>query len=98
MQIQSDGVRLANANRWVDDGVFSRDLIDLAMMNPRQPLLRQAAANAKQAHGKAVRECLDRAIDRFQNRLGKAERYMEIMAMNCVKALLCQRMRGLSRF
>ena len=28
---------LANADRWLDDGVFSRDLIDLAMMTPRLP-------------------------------------------------------------
>lgn len=88
---------LANADRWGDDGVFSRDLIDLAMMNPRLPLLRQAAAKAEQAYGNSVRNCLDKAIDRFQNRLGHAERCMEVMAMECPKALLWQRMRGLSR-
>lgn len=27
---------LANSDRWVDDSVFSRDLIDLAMNAPRQ--------------------------------------------------------------
>lgn len=89
---------LANADRWGDDGVFSRDIIDLAMMNPRLPLLRQAAAKAEQAYGRSVRDCLGRAIDRFQNRLGHAERCMEVMAMNCPKALLWQRMRGLSQF
>ena len=88
---------LANADRWGDDGVFSRDLIDLAMMNPRLPLLRQAAAKAEQAYGNSVRNCLDKAIDRFLNRLGHAERCMEVMAMDCPKALLWQRMRGLSR-
>lgn len=88
---------LANADRWGDDGVFSRDLIDLAMMNPRLPLLRQATAKAEQAYGKSVRDCLDKAIDRFKNRLGHAERCMEVMAMDCPKALLWQRMRGLSR-
>ena len=86
---------LANADRWGDDGVFSRDLIDLAMMNPRLPLLRQAAAKAEQAYGNSVRNCLDKAIDRFLNRLGHAERCMEVMAMDCPKALLWQRMRGL---
>ena len=88
---------LANADRWGDDGVFSRDLIDLAMMNPRLPLLRLAAAKAEQAYGNSVRNCLDKAIDRFLNRLGHAERCMEVMAMDCPKALLWQRMRGLSR-
>ena len=31
---------LANSDRWPDDGVFSRDLIDLAMMRPSLQLLR----------------------------------------------------------
>ena len=40
---------LANSDRWADDGVFSRDLIDLAMMQPRLPLLRRALAKAEGA-------------------------------------------------
>jgi hypothetical protein len=28
---------LANSDRWNDDGVFNRDVIDLAMMNPSLP-------------------------------------------------------------
>lgn len=35
---------LANSDRWNDDGVFTRDLIDLAMMNPPLSPLRQAVA------------------------------------------------------
>ncbi|HJW10287.1 MAG TPA: nucleotidyl transferase AbiEii/AbiGii toxin family protein, partial [Albitalea sp.] len=38
---------LANSDRWADDGVFSRDLIDLAMMQPALPLLRRAVAKAQ---------------------------------------------------
>lgn len=91
------GKMLANADRWGDDGVFSRDLIDLAMMNLRLPLLRQATAKAEMAYGKSVRECLDKAIDGFQKRLGHAEHCMKVMAMDCPKALLWQRVRGLSR-
>lgn len=43
---------LANSDRWGDDGVFSRDLIDLAMMRPSLGLLRQAVAKAEQAYGR----------------------------------------------
>lgn len=43
---------LANSERWGDDGVFSRDLIDLAMMRPSLGLLRQAVAKAEQAYGR----------------------------------------------
>ena len=31
---------LANSDRWADDSVFSRDIIDLAMMKPGASLLR----------------------------------------------------------
>ena len=37
---------LANADRWADDAVMSRDLIDLAMMQPGKALFRLAAAKA----------------------------------------------------
>ena len=30
---------LANSDRWADDGVFSRDLIDLAMLQPEVALV-----------------------------------------------------------
>jgi len=33
---------LANSDQWGDDGVFNRDVIDLAMMKPSLALLRQA--------------------------------------------------------
>ena len=48
---------LANSDRWMDDGVFSRDLIDLAMMAPALPLLRQAVAKAEQAYGTSICRC-----------------------------------------
>lgn len=48
------GKLLANSDRWTDEGffndegVFNRDLIDLAMMRPSTNLLREAVAKAKQ--------------------------------------------------
>lgn len=91
------GKLLANADRWNDDGVFSRDLIDLAMMNPPLPLLRQAVAKAEQAYGQSVLRALAKAIDKFQTRPGWAERCMQAMAMEAPKALLWQQVRKLQR-
>ena len=54
---------LANADRWADPSVFSRDLIDLAMMCPPPGLLDGAIAKAATAYGDSVRQCLLRAID-----------------------------------
>ena len=88
---------LANSDRWNDDGVFSRDLIDLAMMNPALALLRQAIAKAEPAYGAAIRGDLGKAIDALQNRHGWLERCMQVMAMEMPKALLWQQVRKLRR-
>jgi hypothetical protein len=88
---------LANADRWSDDGVFSRDVIDLAMMRPSLPLLRQALLKAQGAYGEAVARELERAIDRLQNRPDWLERCMQVMAMKLPKALLWSRIRALRR-
>lgn len=88
---------LANSDRWADDGVFSRDVIDLAMMQPRLPLLRQAITKAEEAYGQAIRVDLEKAIQRLQQRQGWLERCMQMMAMTLPKALVWQRVRNLHK-
>lgn len=88
---------LANSDRWADDGVFNRDLIDLAMMKPSLPLLRRAVAKAEGAYGGAILRDLDRALDRLKNRQGWLERCMQVMAIDLPKALVWQRLRALRR-
>ena len=88
---------LANSDRWADDGVFSRDLIDLAMLQPGLPLLRQAIAKAEVAYGHAIRIDLEKAIQQLQQRQGWLERCMQAMAMRLPKALIWQRLRNLHK-
>lgn len=88
---------LANSDRWGDDGVFNRDVIDLAMMDPSLDLLRQAVAKAETAYGQAIRQDLGKAIQRMQERHGWLERCMQAMAMNLPKALVWQKLRSLRR-
>jgi hypothetical protein len=88
---------LANSDRWADDGVFSRDVIDLAMMNPSLSLLRDAVAKAEGSYGEAIRRDLGKAIRRLQERDDWLERCMEVMAMEMPKAQLWQRLRSLRR-
>jgi hypothetical protein len=88
---------LANSDRWGDDGVFNRDVIDLAMMQPRLPLLRQAIGKAESAYGRAILADLEKALDRFQQRAGWLDRCMQALAMNVPKAILWQRLRALRR-
>lgn len=88
---------LANSDRWNDDGVFNRDIIDLAMMNPSLSLLRLAVAKAEIAYGQAIRRDLDRSIDRLQSRNDWLERCMQVMSMELPKAVLWQKLRKLRR-
>lgn len=88
---------LANSDRWADDGVFSRDLIDIAMMQPRLPLLRQAMAKAGSAYGEAIRVDLEKAINQLQQRHGWLEHCMQTMSMTLPKALIWQRLRNLHK-
>lgn len=88
---------LANADRWSDDSVFSRDVIDLAMMSPSLPLLRKALLKAQGAYGEAIARDLDRAIERLQNRLDWLERCLQVMAITLPKAVLWSKIRALRR-
>lgn len=88
---------LANSDRQADDGVFSRDVIDLAMMGLPLPALRAALAKAAEAYGPSVARDLGKAIDRLQNRTGWLERCMQAMAMRMPKAVLWQKVRALRR-
>jgi len=88
---------LANSDRWNDDGVFSRDLIDLAMMSPTLPLLRKAVAKAEQAYGQSICQDLDQAIGRLHTRHDWMDRCMKAMAINIPKAVLWKRVRALRR-
>ncbi len=88
---------LANSDRQADDGVFSRDVIDLAMMGLQLPMLRAALEKAQQAYGPSVARDLGKAIDRLQNREGWLERCMQVMSMHLPKAVLWQKVRALRR-
>lgn len=88
---------LANSDRWADDGVFNRDVIDLAMMQPGLPLIRRAVAKAEAAYGQSVLRDLDKALQRLQDRYGWLERCMQVMAMDLPKAVVWQRLRALRK-
>ena len=88
---------LANSDRWSDDAVFSRDVIDLAMMSPSLPLLRKALLKAQGAYGEAIARDLERAIERLQNRQDWLERCMLVMAISLPKAALWSKIRALRR-
>jgi hypothetical protein len=87
---------LANADRWRDDSVLSRDLIDLAMMMPSKALLREAVAKAEGAYGAAIQADLRSAVQNLRERPHRLDHCMQAMRMTTVpKALLWKRIKAL---
>ncbi|MGQ3050344.1 MAG: nucleotidyl transferase AbiEii/AbiGii toxin family protein [Roseateles sp.] len=92
------GKLLALADRWRDDGVFSRNLIDLAMMQPAKPLLRAAIAKAATAYGDSVESGLSRALQDLRERPQRLDACMGAMQMNTLsKAQLWARIKALEK-
>jgi hypothetical protein len=89
---------LANADRWRDDAVYSRDLIDLAMMRAKRPLLEAACVKAEAAYGESIRRSLAQAVDMVRSRPGRLEECMAALGIGPVtKAQLWQAIRHLAR-
>ena len=84
---------LANSDRWRDDGVFSRDAIDLAMLAPSPKLLSQAITKAATAYGDSIVRDLAAATHGLLSRTGWIERCMQAMDISVPKAVLWKRIR-----
>ncbi|MBI2810787.1 MAG: nucleotidyl transferase AbiEii/AbiGii toxin family protein [Candidatus Melainabacteria bacterium] len=88
---------LANSDRWADDSVFSRDLIDLAMLEVPRPLLTRAIKKARGAYGESISRDLARSIQRLKERVGRLDECMTALKIDGVaKALLWKRIRRLN--
>lgn len=72
---------LVNSDRYGDDSVYSRDLIDLAMMKPTSKELHLAIEKAKKAYGESIQRDLIKSIDylfRREQRLEKCANYLKM--------------------
>lgn len=89
---------LANADRWRDDAVYSRDLIDLAMMKADRALLEAACVKAEAAYGQSIRNSLAQALDLLRARPGRLDECMTKLSISTMtKAELSQAIRRLGR-
>lgn len=89
---------LANADRWADDSVFSRDLIDLAMQRADRKLLEAACVKAEGPYGASVRRSLAQAVDALRKRPHRLDECMKGLGMGTVtKAQLWQAIRRVER-
>lgn len=71
---------LANSDRWADDSVHSRDLIDLAMLELDKPTMKLAIEKASTAYASVERE-LASAIAALAKRRGRLDACMRALQM-----------------
>ena len=86
---------LANVDRWNDDAVFNRDVIDLAMMKVNKNEFHQAIEKAKLAYGDSVLTSLDKAINRLFTKEDFLNRCITVMKMSVPRAVLWQNLERL---
>ncbi len=88
---------LANADRWREDGVFSRDAIDLAFMALPPRRLAPALRKAMDAYGVDVATDLRRAVETLRGRDGRLARCIAALSIRQPPALVMQKLRLLER-
>lgn len=88
---------LANSDRWNDDGIFSRDLLDLAHLPLKQNQLLNALSKAEGAYGESVQKDLIESLERLLGRAGWLERCRQALKIEDPKAVLWQKLLGLKR-
>lgn len=86
---------LANSDRWNDEAVFSRDVIDFVMLDPHKLELALALEKSYAAYGESIHRDLQKSIDTLLMRDGKLENSMRKLQMNLPKALLWQKLTDL---
>lgn len=72
---------MANADRWPDDSVMSRDLIDLAMMAPGASMMAAGRAKAELAYGSSIASAFAKARAGLLKREGRLKACLQAMRM-----------------
>jgi hypothetical protein len=83
---------LANSDRWNDQAVFSRDMIDLVMLNPGKEELNNALQKAYAAYGESIHRDMHKAISALLSNKGRLEACMKMLKVDLPKALLWQKL------
>lgn len=86
---------LANVDRWADDGVMSRDILDLAMLQPTPKTWSAAVQKSEDAYGAAVLQSLKKARARLLDDPQRLARCIELLQVSTPQALLYQRLKAL---
>lgn len=88
---------LANADRWTDASVFSRDIIDLAMLDLPPRRMREPFARAHAAYGAAVTASARAASAALRGDPARLRRCLQALKMELPPAQMIARLRTLDR-
>jgi hypothetical protein len=87
---------LANVDRWSDAGVYSRDVIDLAMLGLSKKDSSQAFAKAESAYGTAVKRDALQAVEMLKSRPDRLAACLAALAVDIPQALMLARLKRLA--
>lgn len=87
---------LAHDDRGADTSTFSRDLIDLAMMEADTAALTAGARKAVDAYGTTVGESLNKAVSYLRDRPHRLDESIRALKIDAPRAAVWQRIRDLS--
>lgn len=86
---------MANADRYADDSVMGRDLIDLAMLSPDGVLHADGVSKARRAYGESIDKAFIRGKALLLEREGRLVKCMTAMKMKMAPELLRERILAL---
>lgn len=89
---------LANSDRWADEGVFSRDLLDLAMMTVSKKMFYTALEKAQKAYGKSSAQDLKKAIQKIKQNPDYLTRCCQVLAMSPSPVEVWQKIKRIERW
>lgn len=89
---------LANSDRWGDVSVYSRDLIDLAMMTHDKDEWDQALTKSSGAYGEAIKKDLVKAMDMFLRQPIYVQRCCKNLKIDIPPSSLIDRVRHLEKY
>jgi hypothetical protein len=86
---------LANSDRWNDRVVYSRDMIDLVMLEPSKEELKKALQKAHLAYGDSIHTDLHKAVGALLSSDARLKECMDMLRIELPKALLRQKLEDL---
>jgi hypothetical protein len=86
---------LANVDRWADAGVFSRDVIDLAMLELSKRDWGKAFEKAGSAYGDAVKRDVHKAVEKLKSHPDRLAACLSALAVDVPQAMILDRLKRL---